>query len=359
MVGVFAVYIAAHATGIGQAVDIGMLIAGGIFFGLDAFTIFKDLAGFAGAINATTEEELDIAGEHLASAVAKIGVDALMTLLTSKVADEIGKGIDNVNQVDEVHAHSEGANPPLEPEGAGGNTEQPKLAEELDSVNQDVTGQPKSAIEGANNVSPGQVNQPQSNQPSSTSTTPKDSVPLGRVVEPGGQPDKLKTFKDNTQVPDKYKNDPRFNDLATDPDQGFQVKPNTRAEAMAGLEAESQGLVPGPIKRGPTGTEFYDAQGRPWDVKAPPSPTSKAKWKFKPEQSGGSIKEELSKKATPETAPPGTFPNETTGQPEPRRVILDSSYMTKADHSALWGWLNKNLTADELNRIVEVNTQLE
>jgi hypothetical protein len=158
MVGVFAVYIAAHATGVGQAVDIGMLIAGGIFFGLDAFTIFKDLAGFAGAINATTEEELDIAGEHLASAVAKIGVDALMTLLTSKVADEIGKGIDNVNQVDEVHAHSEGSNPPLEPEGAGGNTEQPKLSEELDNVNQDVTEQPKLEIEGADNVSPGQVN---------------------------------------------------------------------------------------------------------------------------------------------------------------------------------------------------------
>ena len=89
MVGVFAAYIAAHATGIGQAMDIGMLIAGGIFFGLDAFAIFKDIAGFAGAVNATTEEELDQAGEHLASAVAKIGVDAVMTLLTRKVADKI------------------------------------------------------------------------------------------------------------------------------------------------------------------------------------------------------------------------------------------------------------------------------
>ena len=110
MVGVFAAYIAAHATGIGQAMDIGMLIAGGIFFGLDAFAIFKDIAGFAGAVNATTEEELDKAGEHLASAVAKIGVDAVMTLLTKKVADEVGKGLDNLKQVDEVHAHSEGAN---------------------------------------------------------------------------------------------------------------------------------------------------------------------------------------------------------------------------------------------------------
>ena len=41
----------------------------------------------------------------MASAIAKIGVDAVMTLLTKKVADEVGKSIDNVNQVDEVHAH--------------------------------------------------------------------------------------------------------------------------------------------------------------------------------------------------------------------------------------------------------------
>ena len=77
-----------------------MLIAGGIFFGLDAFTIFKDIAGFANAINATTEEDLDKAGKHLADAVAKIGVDLLMTLLTKKVADEVGKSVDNLNQVD-------------------------------------------------------------------------------------------------------------------------------------------------------------------------------------------------------------------------------------------------------------------
>ena len=137
------------------------------------------------------------------------------------------------------------------------------------------------------------------------------------------------------------------------------MKAESRAEAMAGLEAEAQGLVPGPIKRGPEETEFYDAMGRPWDVKAPPSPKPGAKWKFNPKKSGQSIKKELSKKATPKTAPPGTYPNEITGQPELRRVILDSSYMTKADHSALWKWLNSNLTADELSRIVEVNTQLQ
>ena len=70
-----------------------MLIAGGIYFGLDAFAIFKHLAGFANAINATSEEELDDAGQHLASAVAGVGVDIVMTLLTSKVANKVA-GID-------------------------------------------------------------------------------------------------------------------------------------------------------------------------------------------------------------------------------------------------------------------------
>ena len=111
MVAILGVYLAAHATGIGQAFDIGMLIAGGIYFGLDAFAIFKDIAGFAGAVNATTEGDLDKAGEHLASAIAKIGVDAVMTLLTKKVADEVSKTVDHVNQIDEVHAHSDDLTP--------------------------------------------------------------------------------------------------------------------------------------------------------------------------------------------------------------------------------------------------------
>ena len=111
MVTVFAVYVAAHATGIGQAMDIGMLIAGGIFFGMDAFTIFKDIAGFANAVNAQNEDELDKAGQHLASAVAKIGVDAVMTLLTKKVADKVadtGKKTDTPKKLDDGSVETTG-----------------------------------------------------------------------------------------------------------------------------------------------------------------------------------------------------------------------------------------------------------
>jgi hypothetical protein len=96
--------------------------------------------------------------------------------------------------------------------------------------------------------------------------------PLARVDEPGEQIGKLKSYKTDADVPAHYRNDPRFKDLASDPDHGGAISSATRAEAMAGLEAESQGLIPGPIKRGPHETEFY-AQGRPWDVKAPPSPS--------------------------------------------------------------------------------------
>ena len=56
----------------------------------------------------------DKACKHLASAIAKVGVDALWTLLTKKVADEIGKTVDNVDRVDEVHAHHDPDLDPLE-----------------------------------------------------------------------------------------------------------------------------------------------------------------------------------------------------------------------------------------------------
>lgn len=171
-----------------------------------------------------------------------------------------------------------------------------------------------------------------------------------RVASPGNLVGKIKTYVTDASVPAHYRADAaRFNKLATDPAHG-KVKDKTRAEAMAGLEAEHLGLVPGPITRGPEEIEFYDANGNPWDVKAPPSPAPTEKWSFDAEVIGESIRKELSGKGNP----PGTYPNASTGAAAPRRVILDSSYMSQADHQSLWNWINKNLTADELNRIVEV-----
>ena len=182
---------------------------------------------------------------------------------------------------------------------------------------------------------------------------------LVRVAEPGEQIGKLESYEYDADVPIRYRNNPRFNNLARDPDKGGAIRSESRAEAMAGLEAEAQDLIPGPIKRGPKETEFYDADGRPWDVKAPPSPQPGDVWSFRAEQVGNSIRKELRLKSTPKGAPAGTYPHEKTGFPEPRRIILDSSYMTKENHKALWEWLNKNLTPVELKNIVEVNVNVE
>lgn len=168
-------------------------------------------------------------------------------------------------------------------------------------------------------------------------------------VEPGGHNEKYNTFKTNDDVPSKYSKDNRFDDLASDPDHAGKIDSKSRQEAMAGLEAERQGLIQKPIQRGPKGIEYYDGDGVPWDVKGPVSPPEGAKWKFNAKKSGESIIHELRKP---------DFPNYKTGLLEKRKVILDSTYMNKADHKALMDYVNQNATKDELSRIVEVVSDL-
>ena len=179
-----------------------------------------------------------------------------------------------------------------------------------------------------------------------------------RVQKPGNQLPPNKKYLSDASVPSHYRQDSRFNNLASDPDQGFKTTPKTRAEAIAGLEAETQNLVSKPIKRGPKGIEFYDADGNPWDVKTPTSPSPGESWKFDSKDAVTAIKKELRDKtqllSDGTKTPPGTFLNGNTVQPVPRKVILDSSYMNPADHQALWQRLNQELTPDELNRIVEI-----
>ena len=176
---------------------------------------------------------------------------------------------------------------------------------------------------------------------------PKTTVK--KKVEPGGQSEKYNTFKTNADVPSKYSKDQRFDDLASDPDHAGKISSKTRQEAMAGLEAESQGLIKKPIERGPKGIEFYDGDGNPWDVKAPPSPPEGKNWRFDAEQAGDSIIDELRKP---------DFPNKTTGNLEKRKVILDSSYMNEADHKALRDYIKKEASKEELGRIVEITTDI-
>jgi hypothetical protein len=170
-----------------------------------------------------------------------------------------------------------------------------------------------------------------------------------KKIDPGGQSDKYGKFKDKADVPAKYSKDKRFDRLSSDPDQGGKISSKTRQEAMAGLEAESQGLLKKPIERGPKGIEFYDGDGIPYDVKAPPSPPENARWPFNAKDSGNSIVKELRKP---------DYPNKITGELEKRKVILDSTYMNKADHKALWDHIKKNATKEEVSRIIEITTDV-
>jgi hypothetical protein len=146
------------------------------------------------------------------------------------------------------------------------------------------------------------------------------------------RPDAFDAFASNEAVPNRYTSDSRFNDLASDPDHGGQIKTSSRREATAGLEAETQGLVPGPISRDPTGAEFIDGYGGYWDVKTPPGQY------FNVSSVGNSIKDEVTQTV--------------------HKVILDTTYISDAQLSQLRIWLQNNLSPTDLEKIVEVNVNL-
>jgi hypothetical protein len=171
---------------------------------------------------------------------------------------------------------------------------------------------------------------------------------LARVHTPGGQTAKFSGFHTDTAVPLLYRNDPRFQGLASDPAAAGMVTVQGRREAIAGLEAEQQGLVKPPLERGPARIEFYDGDGMPYDVKTPPSPSPDARWSFNARKAGRAIVAQLQQR----------FPNKITGEAEFIRVILDSSYLSVRDHQALWAYLNTHATDEELSYIIEVNTRI-
>ncbi|MFA0960939.1 hypothetical protein AB9P05_03980 [Roseivirga sp. BDSF3-8] len=155
----------------------------------------------------------------------------------------------------------------------------------------------------------------------------------GKVRRAGNNADKYKSFDSNDKVPSRYTEDSKFNDLAYDPAEG-KIKPETRQEAMAGLEAESQGLIEGPISRDPSGgLEFIDSNGKYWDVKAP-----NGKF-FDVVQVGDSIKKQL--RNVPDA-----------------KILLDTSYINDLQLSDLRNWMSNTLSSTDLNRVVEINSNL-
>jgi hypothetical protein len=76
-----AVFAAAQLTPVGWAADIAIALTG-IFVGAALYTAITHLVRFAAARNAQTEEELDQAGHEFGQAIAEIGVDAVILVLT-------------------------------------------------------------------------------------------------------------------------------------------------------------------------------------------------------------------------------------------------------------------------------------
>lgn len=83
VVAVIVVWVGSHAVGVGEAVDILLLATGFIFLGFEAVDAMRHLVSFGSiALDAQSVADLDRAGSHLASAIAIIGIDTVIVLLT-------------------------------------------------------------------------------------------------------------------------------------------------------------------------------------------------------------------------------------------------------------------------------------
>ncbi|MGD9638748.1 MAG: hypothetical protein AB7U85_06780 [Alphaproteobacteria bacterium] len=158
---------------------------------------------------------------------------------------------------------------------------------------------------------------------------------------------KIRTLDD---VPDVYKTHPNFDKLIKDPAHGNKMVPGALREAMAAIEAERQGLVKALVSRNSNGyIDFIDGDGRPYDVKTPPSPFPIGKFPFNEYAAGNAVLTELDT----------SEPNDITGKKEPVNVLLDVSYLTKDDYLKLKTFLDENTNSEQKKRIVEVKIDFD
>lgn len=118
-----------------------------------------------------------------------------------------------------------------------------------------------------------------------------------------------------------------YDALAADPSRGNVTDDKSRQERQVGLNAERQGLLPGPITRDPIGAaEFIDGAGQAWDVKAFNSKFPSFMGGFDVHVDAGKVDKSLALK---------------------ENVIIDTTNMTKQDVESLRaegvvrGWGNR------------------
>jgi len=88
--GTLAVWAASHFFGVGEIVDIILLVAGVVILGKAVWDLAEALWAFADrALNAKTDEDLDEAARHFARAVIIGGVDVIAALLLRRSARNV------------------------------------------------------------------------------------------------------------------------------------------------------------------------------------------------------------------------------------------------------------------------------
>lgn len=179
----------------------------------------------------------------------------------------------------------------------------------------------------------------------------KDMIPPKRVAAPGEMQEMQKGLRTLDDVPARYRSYPGFDVLAVDPAHGDRPEPKTVREAVSVVEAVFRGALKPPVTRGDDAyIDFYDGGGHPVDVKTPLSPSKSDKWQFDPQSNAETILKQLDV----------THKNKLTGKEEPVTVLLDSTYLSREDHAALWHKLRKLTKSDRsrLNGITEVCARL-
>jgi hypothetical protein len=88
--GTLVVWAGSHFFGVGEVVDVILLLVGVVTIGGGVWQFGKELYGFAtSVVNARTDQDLDEAGDHFARAVAIGGITAVSALLLHRGAKEV------------------------------------------------------------------------------------------------------------------------------------------------------------------------------------------------------------------------------------------------------------------------------
>jgi hypothetical protein len=114
LVGSLVAWAISHAFGVGEVIDVILLVGGAVALGFAAFDVGKHLGHFLSlTASATTEEELNGAADHLAKAIAIMGVAAFVALVTKAAGKSRGGGKGKGNaaaaEAEEAAAANKGA----------------------------------------------------------------------------------------------------------------------------------------------------------------------------------------------------------------------------------------------------------